>query len=134
MINDELKTEGTGGEEMVPAASAAFHSSFIIRHSSFHQIRLGPPWQVTAGDGGTRHARKFGRPRTLDANERLWLVCAHVPGPVEVHVNGTRVGGSDAPGPFAADVTARLNPRNEAVFTVASAAPLGAVALEIRPA
>ncbi|QJW96019.1 hypothetical protein [Frigoriglobus tundricola] len=98
-----------------------------------HSIRLGPPWQSAAVDGGTRHARKFGRPRTLDADERLWLVCAHVPGPVEVHVNGTRVGGADAPGPFAADITALLDPRNEVAFVVVSSAPLGAVALEVRP-
>ena len=99
-----------------------------------HSIRLGPPWQVAATAGGTRHARKFGRPRTLDADERLWLVCAHVPGPAEVRVNGALVGAADAPGPFAADVTPLLDPRNEVTFVVASSAPLGAVALEVRPA
>ncbi len=97
-----------------------------------HSIRLGPPWQVAAVDGGTRHARKFGRPRTLDANERLWLVCAHVPGPVEVRVNGACVGTADAPGPFVADVTALLGQRNEVAFVVSSAEPLGGVALEVR--
>ena len=93
-----------------------------------HSIRLGPPWQIT----GTRHARKFGRPRSLDAHEQVWLVCEHVPGPSEVRVNGNVVGTSDAPGPFAADITSHLQPRNEVVFAVASDGALGSVALEIR--
>lgn len=97
-----------------------------------HTIRLGPPWQTNTTDGGTRHARKFGRPRTLDANERLWLVCEHVAGVAEVRVNGEPVGSPDVAGPFAADITAHLLPRNEITFTVASDAPLGAVALEVR--
>jgi hypothetical protein len=99
-----------------------------------HSIRLGPPWQVTAADSGTRHARKFGRPRTLDADERLWLVCAHVPSAAEVHMNGTTVGKSDTPGPFAADITSLLLPRNEVVFVVASDEPLGGVELQVRTA
>ena len=99
-----------------------------------HQIRLGPPWQTTTTDTGARHARKFGRPRTLDANERLWLVCEHLPGPAAVRVNGTAVGTSDAPGPFAIDITSLLQPRNEVVLVVASNGPLGPVALEVRGA
>lgn len=97
-----------------------------------HTIRLGPPWTVTTTETGTRHARKFGRPRTLDADERLWLVCDHVPGPAEVHLNGAIVGTIEG-GPFATDITAHLLPRNEVVFTVSGVA-LGAVALEVRPA
>jgi hypothetical protein len=97
-----------------------------------HTIRLGPPWQVTTTDGGTRHARKFGRPRTLDAGERLWLVCEHIPGPAEVFVNGTLLGAPGAAGPFAADLTPLLQPRNEVVFAVASGELLGAVSLEVR--
>lgn len=100
-----------------------------------HTIRLGPPWEVSAASsGGTRHARKFGRPRTLDATERVWLVCAHVPGAAEVTVNGASLGAVGSAGPFAADVTSLLAPRNEVAFVVASEAPLGAVALEIRAA
>ena len=107
-------------------------SAFRPPPSALHTIRLGPPWQTATTDSGTHHARKFGRPRALDANERVWLVCAHVPGPAEVRVNGTTVGAPGADGPFAADVTAHLQPRNEVVFAVASAGPLGGVALEIR--
>ena len=97
-----------------------------------HTIKLGPPWVVTAIGGETRHARKFGSPRTLDTNERVWLVCEHVPAPAEVFVNGNSVGATATQGAFAADVTSLLAPRNEVVFVVASEQPLGAVALEIR--
>ena len=99
-----------------------------------HTIRLGPPWHTTATDTGARHERKFGRPRTLDTYERLWLVCEHVPGPAEVRVNGTTVGKSDTAGPFTADITSVLLPRNEVRFVVASGAALGNVALEVRSA
>jgi hypothetical protein len=50
-----------------------------------------------------------------------------------VSVNGEPVGSVGEPGgPFAADVTHLLKPRNEAVIDTASADPLGEVALEIR--
>ncbi|HJZ59803.1 MAG TPA: hypothetical protein VKE74_32980 [Gemmataceae bacterium] len=96
-----------------------------------HRIRLGPPWQVTTDTGRARHARKFGRPRTLDANERVWLVCESIPDPVEVFVNGEKVGTATG-GPFAADITHLLDVRNEVVIETASADPLRDVALEIR--
>jgi hypothetical protein len=99
-----------------------------------HTIRLGPPWEVTAAAGGSRHARKFGRPRALDENERLWLLCESLPGPTEVVVNGTSVGRIEVPGPFAADITPLLRPRNEAVFTLASDSAPGAISLEVRSA
>jgi hypothetical protein len=97
-----------------------------------HRIRLGPPWVVTTADGRTRHARKFGQPRTADPGQRVWVVCGAVPGPATGSVNGEPVGSADAGSPFAADVTDLLRPRNELVFDVASADPLGEVALEIR--
>ena len=99
-----------------------------------HRINLGPPWRTDTTDAGSRHARKFGRPGTLDATERLWLVCDFVPGPAQVSVNGTAVGVPAVPGPFAADITSLLQLRNEVVFMVASNDPLGPVALEVRPA
>jgi hypothetical protein len=98
-----------------------------------HRIRLGPPWDVTSADGRTWHARKFGQPRVADPDQRVWVVCAAVPGPAAVSVNSTPVGTTDAAGPFAADVTHLLRPRNELVLDVASTDPLGEVALEIRP-
>jgi len=97
-----------------------------------HTIRLAAPWETAATAGGTRHARKFGRPRTLDATEHLWLVCAHVPGAADVFLNGERVASVAAPGPLAVEITPHLHPRNEVAFEVTSADPLGAVVLEIR--
>ncbi|MDY3553883.1 hypothetical protein R5W24_002997 [Gemmata sp. JC717] len=79
-----------------------------------------------------RHARKFGRPRTLDPNERVWLVCDHIPGSAEVAVNGARVGTLATAGSFAADVTSLLAPRNEVALVVTSDVAIGAVKLEIR--
>jgi hypothetical protein len=99
-----------------------------------HRIRLGPPWEVTSAGDHTRHARKFGRPRILDANERVWVVCDLVPGPATLTVNGQQVAATDAGQPVAADITQLLNPRNELVIETASAGPLGEVALEVRPA
>lgn len=96
-----------------------------------HRIRLGPPWNVTADAGRTRHARKFGKPRLQHADERIWLVCDTVPTNGEVFLNGESLGVVEA-GPFAFDITSRLQPRNEAVIIVASDAPLGGVALEVR--
>lgn len=97
-----------------------------------HRIRLGPPWVVTpADDGRTRHARNFGRPRTLDPDERVWLVCESLPAGSDVRVNGESVGAAGGEY-FAADVTHFLKPRNELVIHVAAPDPLGEVALVIR--
>jgi hypothetical protein len=92
-----------------------------------HTIRLGPPWSVTPVAGGAVHARRFGAPRALGANER-------VPGAATVSLNGTALGALAEPGPFAADVTPALAPRYEIAFAVTGSEPLGPVALEIRSA
>ncbi|MFO0806512.1 MAG: hypothetical protein U0791_25685 [Gemmataceae bacterium] len=94
-----------------------------------HRIRLGPPWEaVPQPEGGTRHTRRFGRPRTLDSPERVWLV-AELPEGAEVLLNGVKL---EASASFAAEVTDRLEPRNELVMIVPNdATPVG-VALEIR--
>jgi hypothetical protein len=94
-----------------------------------HSIRLGPPWEVSAAGGRTTHRRRFGRPRTLGPGERVWLVAAAIPGPAAVTLNGHAIGA--AAGPFAADITDLLAPRNEVVID-AAAGPLGEVRLEIR--
>lgn len=99
-----------------------------------HQIRLGPPWVVAPANAGARHARKFGAPRTLDATERLWLVCALVPGAHSVVLNGIGIGTSEVAGPFATDITDQVRPRNEIVFEVSDSGALGPVVLEIRSA
>src|SRR5262245_21883433 len=99
-----------------------------------HSIRLRDFWETSTDGPRTRHARKFGRPRTAGPGERVWVVCESVPGAAEVFVNDRPVGALAAAGPFAADVTDVLLPRNTLVFAVASAEPLGGVAIEIRAA
>ena len=141
-MNAEEFSAGSQDEEVCEQPVPSIHFILCSRRKLFlflaslamHTIRLGPPWDVTATPSGMRHARKFGRPRVLDAHERVWLVCAHVPGSAGVSMNGTSLPALAAPGPFAADVTALLAPRNEVVFVVSSEGPLGAVALEIRSA
>ena len=100
-----------------------------------HTIRLRGAWETThAPDAAhTRHARNFGRPRTLDPNERLWLVCARVPAATEVLINDLLVATFPA-GPLAADITHLLQPRNTVALVVASPEPIGEVALEVRTA
>ena len=94
-----------------------------------HRIRLGPPWEVAPhGDGRTRHARRFGRPRTHDTAECVWIV-AELPDGSEVSLNGDTL---EAEAKFAADVTDRLLPRNELVIVVPNDAAPAGVALEIR--
>ena len=97
-----------------------------------HIIRLHSQWQSTSHADRTHHARNFGRPRITDAHERVWLVCQHIPGSYEATLNGQALGAGDAAGTFAVDVTELLLHRNTVVFAVASADPLGEVALEIR--
>ncbi len=96
-----------------------------------HVIRLRGAWETKFHGGIAHHARNFGRPRTLDAGEQVWLVCAHLPGPGAVTLNGQVVGQVNESGPFAADVTGRLQVRNTVHFAVGSADPLGEVTIEI---
>ena len=100
-----------------------------------HCIRLHGFWEVTPlPDGRVRHRRRFGRPRTADPAETVWIACDGVPGPAEVLVNGAPLGRVEPGQPFAFDVTPRLNLRNELTLDVsaAAAAPLGEVRVEIR--
>lgn len=97
-----------------------------------HIIRLRGGWTSTPAGATVRHIRAFGRPRTLDCGERVWLVCSWLPGPAEVFVNGASVGRGETAGPFAADITDHLWPRNSVEFAVGGTDPLGEVTLEIR--
>lgn len=96
-----------------------------------HRIRLGAPWEVSEAPGGTQHVRRFGRPRTLDATEQVWLVCESLPGGSHVEINGASLG-TPSGGPFSADITSVLKPRNELRIVVPTSAPIGEAALEIR--
>ena len=71
-------------------------------------IRLRGAWEVTSSVGLTIHSRNFGRPRTVESHERVWLVCRHVPGPVEVFLNGLKVGENHETDSVAIDI----NPGN----------------------
>lgn len=93
-----------------------------------HRIRLRDFWEAIPLDGSrTRHVRRFGRPRTLDPGETAWVVGDA--GPATAFLNGEMIGQSEA-GPFAFEVTSRLQTRNE----LAIEGELGEVALEIRGA
>ena len=97
-----------------------------------HRIRLGPPWQVTTlEDGRSRHARRFGRPRTIDSTESVWLVVESLLVGCEVFLNEVPF---DITDPFEVEITRLLNPRNEVAIHMLVGALLGAVALEIRTA
>jgi len=94
-----------------------------------HRIKLGPPWEIAPeGEGRTRHSRRFGKPRTHDPAERVWIV-AELPEGSDVTLNGDTL---EATANFAADVTDRLRPRNELVILVPNDAAPAGVALEIR--
>src|SRR5580700_9620692 len=96
-----------------------------------HIIRLRGAWEITSSPGTTHHSRKFGGPRTLEAHERVWLVCESVPGPHDVTLNAQLIGGNKEKGPFSADITDFLESRNRIFFSVDSSDPLGEVSLEI---
>jgi hypothetical protein len=97
-----------------------------------HIIRLRGAWECTSSAGITSHSRNFGRPRTLEANERVWLICRSVPGPADVFLNAEKVGENRETGSLAIDITQRLQPRNTIRFEVAADEPLGEVVIEIR--
>jgi hypothetical protein len=93
-----------------------------------HRMTLRPPWEQEAlPDGRVRFRRRFGRPRTLGANETVWLV-GDVPTGAEVRLNGELLGVAGER--FAFEVTTRLDVRNEVIVTATG--PLGPVAVEVR--
>ncbi len=97
-----------------------------------HVIRLRGFWtRDDLPDGRVRLARRFGRPRTLAANESAWLVGDRAPGDGAALLNDQHLGEVRAREPFAFDVTLRLAPRNAIAFEVDSGEKVEA-ALEIR--
>ena len=96
-----------------------------------HRIRLRSGWTVSPlPDGGVRHARRFGAPRTLDPAETVFLTCEGLPAPATVALNGTALG--TATGSFAFDISAALQPRNEVWIDAAGVGDIGEVAVEFR--
>ena len=101
--------------------------------STIHTIRLRGFWDVTPlPNGRTQHRRRFGKPRTLDATESLWLVCPHPLDSATVFLNGEPVGTSTQLEPLAVDLTAKLQPRNEVAIEFNGDSELNDVVLEIR--
>lgn len=95
-----------------------------------HRMTLRPPWEEEhLADDRVRFRRRFGRPRTLAANETVWLV-GETPSKAEVLLNNEVLGESD--GRFAFEVTTRLDVRNE--ITIIATGPIGPVAVEVRKA
>jgi hypothetical protein len=86
--------------------------------------------------GRVRFLRRFGYPGRIDAHERVWLTAAGVDASAELNLNGTAIGSfSAAGGPFEAEVTALLRPRNELAVEVeggVNGGLWGEVALEVR--
>jgi hypothetical protein len=97
-----------------------------------HIIRLRGAWETITSTDVFRHSRNFGRPRTLEVHERVWLVCQNVPGSTEVILNGWVIGERREEGGFEVEITNLLQHRNQIVFSSTSNNPLGEVSIEIR--
>ncbi len=106
-----------------------------MNDSGAYRIRLNGFWTATAlPDGRTRCTRRFGRPRTLDDDESVWLTAATVPAPAVVAVNGHVLGATHKPRPFAFEIASPLEPRNAVTIDVRGPPEVvfHDVALEIR--
>ena len=102
---------------------------------AIHKIRLRGAWKIERrADGTAGFERDFGAPRSLDAGETVWLVCAALPGTGAVSVNGIKIGDSVAGVAFQGDATAAMLPRNHVRFELQAVgdADLGEVGLEFR--
>jgi hypothetical protein len=80
--------------------------------------------------------RRFGYPGCIDEHERVWITIGGVEAVAEISLNGISVGRATAEdGPFEADVTELLHPRNELTVVVEGGVDgglWGEVALEVR--
>lgn len=79
--------------------------------------------------------RRFGRPRSLDEHERIWLIGERVSGRAIIRLNGRLIGEIDNAA-FQFPVTEVIGERNELAFELAGSGPdtglWGDIALEIR--
>ena len=99
-----------------------------------HTIRLNGFWIATAIPTGMRFTRAFGKPRTLDANETVWIVVDSLQTIGIVRVNETFLGNFAAATPFAFEITPLLSSRNQIAFDLATSVEVAidGVVLEIR--
>jgi hypothetical protein len=96
-----------------------------------HRIRLGPPWTRESVGVNTKHLRRFGSPRNLDAGIRVWLVCETIPDGAEVALNGALLAANLSAGRFEAEITRHLTERNVLEVTALSELPPDDVSLVI---
>lgn len=96
---------------------------------ALHTIRLRGAWATEPDGERARHVRRFGWPTALDPHERVWLVCPELPEFAAVELNGVALGAA-----VAADISGRLQPRNELRITTHPGAHPGDVRLEVRRA
>jgi hypothetical protein len=97
-----------------------------------HTIRLRGFWEVVEAGEHSTHSRNFGKPRLPDETEHIWLVCSALPARTEVYLNGNLIATTAVPGPFEADITTGLLPRNIVSFTTPRGEFPGEVGMEIR--
>lgn len=97
-----------------------------------HVIRLRGSWEISSDGNRTTCSRRFGRPRSLEDGEQVWLVCSHVPGPGAVMLDGAALSSVAEAGPVALDITDHLRPRNRVAFSFEGNGELGEVSIEIR--
>ena len=105
------------------------------RGKSIHKMMLRGHWEISrTAEGFTRHTRRFGRPRTLDANETVHVTCTRVPEAACVYVNEVRLGTVQVGEPFDFDITSALSIRNALTIEFTQESPtgqLGETAIEI---
>jgi hypothetical protein len=92
---------------------------------------------LTDFTGRVRFRRRFGYPGQIDAYERVWLTFEGAEDSAEIWLNGRHLGRYDKKGePFAVEVTALLERRNELTVEVEGTSDRGGlwgeVALEVR--
>jgi hypothetical protein len=92
---------------------------------------------LTNFTGRVRFRRRFGYPGRIDTYERVWLTFAGAEDSAEIWLNGRHLGRYDKTGePFAVEVTALLERRNEWTVEVEGTSGRGGlwgeVALEVR--
>lgn len=100
-----------------------------------HTIRLKHFWISTVlPTGRVRFTRSFGKPRTLDANETVWIVASSSPGTGTATLNGTCLGNFEANVPFAFEISGLLSNRNEVCLEIVTTVELAIedIVLEFR--
>lgn len=97
-----------------------------------HTIHLRGGWVTEVLGPEYCSRRNFGRPRTLDPDERLWLVCGEFPPQAQVLFNDELLGLINPAGELAADITSLLRLRNTLCIRCPSQQPIGTTRLEVR--